>query len=281
MSLAPEHGDAASRVEAFCLDGESCRPCTRSVIREEPLRLVVNGAPVATLMRTPGEEADLALGFLLTEGLIRSPGEVAAVSFCPEGELGSAGEVQVRLTGAPHETIRRRHAELFSSCSLCGLEMIEAYADDLTAFTRPAPRLAPPDIRALRDAMDAAQTLFRDTGGSHAAALAELPCASGNPGAVMGEDLGRHNALDKAVGKAARQGLPLERCLLLLSGRLSFEMVAKAARAGVSDVAAVGAPSALGVALARRLNMFLAGFARGQKMTVYSGVEALQTGSPR
>jgi FdhD protein len=273
VGAPPERGQAAHRVEAFCLDGDVVTPCTREVIAEEPLRIVVNGAPVATLMRTPGGEVELAVGFLVTEGLVGSAAEVATVSFCPEGELGPAGEVRVQLSGEPRSAIQDRYRETFSSCSLCGLEMIEAYADDLAAFDRPPRRLCVADVFALRDAMDAGQTLFRGTGGSHAAALAELPLDPA--AAVVGEDLGRHNALDKAVGAAARQGVRLEGCLLMLSGRPSFEMVAKAARAGLSDVAAVGAPSALGVALARRLGMFLAGFVRGQRMTVYSGLEAL------
>lgn len=265
----------ASRVEAFVFGDGALQSSTRHVIEEEPLRIVLNGAPVATLMRTPGAEVELALGFILSEGLARSVSEVATVSFCAEGQLGAAGEVRVQLSGEALQPIQHRYREVFSSCSLCGLEMIETYADDLTAFTRPPGRLRPRDIFALREAMNEGQGLFRRTGGSHAAALAEVPLDRETTAVVLGEDIGRHNALDKAVGAASRQGLRLDRCLLMLSGRLSFEMVAKAARAGLGDVAAVGAPSALGVALARRLGMFLAGFVRGEAMTVYAGAEAL------
>lgn len=253
------------------------QPATREVIAEEPLRIVLNGEAVATLMRTPGAEVELALGFLLTEGLARSVGEVVTASFCPEGELGAASEVRIQLKGEPLQSIQQRYHDVFSSCSLCGLELIETYADDLQAFTRAPARLQPRDIFALRDAMNEGQTLFRDTGGSHAAAIAELPLGAETT-VIVGEDIGRHNALDKAVGAASRQGLRFDRCLLMLSGRLSFEMVAKAARAGLAEVGAVGAPSALGVMLGRRLGMFLAGFVRGEAMTVYAGDEALDVG---
>jgi len=261
------------RIEAFAVDGDVVQPCIRDLIEEHPLRIVVNGAPAATLMQTPGNEVALALGFLLTEGLVRRVADVAAITYCREGELGTAGEVQVRLNGEPQPPIQQRYREVFSSCSLCGLELIEAYADDLSTLDRAPGRLRTEDVFALRDAMDGVQALYRQTGGSHAAALAELPVAG--DGAVVGEDIGRHNALDKAVGLAAHLGLQFDRCLLMLSGRPSLEMVAKAARAGLSDVAAVGAPSALGVDLARRLGMFLAGFVRGRAMTVYAGIEAL------
>ncbi len=124
--------------------------------------------------------------------------------------------------------------------------------------------------------MEQAQIAFRQTGGAHAAALAELPFDAAGGRIVVREDLGRHNALDKAVGAAAAMGIALERSLLMLSGRLSVEMIAKAARAGITDLAGVSAPSALGVDLARRLDMFVAGFVRGDAMTVYSGASALQ-----
>ncbi len=260
--------------EAFAVDGGSVEPCTREVIDEEPLRLVVNGEPAATLMRTPGAEVELALGFLLSEGLAGSAAEVVSITFCPTGEFGPAGEVRVQLAGEVRQPIQHRYREVFSSCSLCGLELIEAYADDLQPLVRAAGRLRAADVTALRDAMDGTQDVFRRTGGSHAAAVGELPLDASR--VVVREDVGRHNALDKAVGAAAGQRLRPERSLLVLSGRLSFEMVAKAARAGYSNVAAVGAPSALGIDLARRLGMFLAGFLRGDRMTVYSGVEALK-----
>jgi FdhD protein len=250
-------------------------PATRRVIEEQPLRILVDGSPVATLMRTPGGEAELALGFLLTEGIVRSAAEVGAVSFCRDGSLGAAGEVDVRLVGGAAGRPVRRYRDIFSSCSLCGDEWIEEVAADLPPFERPAGRLRAADILRVAETMAGAQPGFAATGGAHAAALAELPFET----AVVREDLGRHNALDKAVGAALTGGMDLGSSLLVLSSRLSFEMAAKAARAGICDVAGVSAPSAAAVRLARRLGMFLAGFVRGGTMTVYAGLEALAEGS--
>jgi FdhD protein len=247
----------------------------REVVNEQPLRILADGEPIATVMATPGGEVELALGFMLTEGLIRSPKNVGAVSFCRSGSLGKAGEVRVHLLEKLPQGAGGRYREVLSSCGLCGAELIEAFAEDLHSFAKPAGRLSADDVFRLRDAMERAQTAFARTGGTHAAALAELPVKAADGQVVVREDLGRHNALDKAVGAAASKGMALERSLLLLSGRLSFEMVAKAARAGISDVAGLSAPSALGVALACKLGMFLAGFVRGDAMTVYSGFEAL------
>jgi len=260
--------------DCLLVDGTSTEAAGRLVIDEAPLRIVVNGQPAATLMRTPGAEVELALGFLFSEGLALGMADIAAVTFCREGRTGPAGEVRVQLAGEMRQPIQHRYREVFSSCSLCGLELIEAYADDIAPFAPSGERVSSADVLRLRDAMDGTQDVFRRTGGSHAAAVAELPL---DPAlAVVREDVGRHNALDKAVGAAAAQGLDPERSLLMLSGRLSFEMVAKAARAGFRDVAAVGAPTALGVDLARRLRMFLAGFVRDSRMTVYSGRETLR-----
>jgi FdhD protein len=158
--------------------------------------------------------------------------------------------------------------------------MIEEAAARIAPFRRPAGRIALGDLFNLAEAMKASQELFKRTGAAHGAALG-MPSARQDSRPLVREDIGRHNALDKAVGAAARQGIPLSESLLFLSGRLSFEMVAKAARAGISDVAAVSAPSALAVALGRTLNMFLAGFVRNRMMTVYSGADALRAGNAR
>jgi FdhD protein len=228
-------------------------------------------------MCTPGGETELAAGFLLTEGLVRSYREIIAMSFCPDRAAGAGSVVHVRVAGDLAEQAQKRYRDVFSSCSLCGTDLIEVFAEGLPGFQRPAGRLRPRDLFRLRDAMEAGQSLFRQTGGSHAAALAVVPVDAAEGHTVVREDLGRHNAMDKAVGAFAGLALPCERALLLLSGRLSVEMIAKAARAGFADVAGISAPSAAGVALARKLRMFLAGFVRGDSMTVYSGAEALAT----
>jgi FdhD protein len=275
--LVPPKDDrsASEIVEVVVVRSGAAGPETREVVREQPLRLLVNGESVATLMCLPGRETDLAFGFVLTEGIVRSARDVGTVSFCPEGSLGAAGEARVQLAAGAPVPARKRYREVFSSCGLCGDELIEEVARDLPRFEKPPGRLCAEDVFRLRDAMEAAQVVFRRTGGTHAAALGEVPIEAEAPRVVACEDIGRHNALDKAVGAAARSRVPFERALLFLSGRLSLEMVVKAARAGISDVAGVSAPSAAGVALARKLGMFLAGFVRADAMTIYSGAEAL------
>lgn len=273
---------AARRFECHVVRDEIVEAGARDVIDEQTLRIMVNGESVATLMRTPGAEIDLATGFLLSEGLIRSRRQITAMSYCPEGPSQPAGVVRVCLNEEPTERAQRPSRNIFSSCSLCGLDVIEAFAKGLPVFEKVPGRLHPRDVFALRDGMESAQGAFHQTGGAHAAALAELPVDTATGRIIVREDLGRHNALDKAVGAAAAVDIPLEKSLLLLSGRLSVEMVAKAARTGISDLAGLSAPSALGVDLARRLGMFVAGFVRGDTMTVYAGVAALEPGdSPR
>lgn len=282
-TVAGLQSDAASRAirrfPCHLVRGDLVESGLRDMVDEQAVRILVNGESVATLMRTPGAEIELATGFLLTEGLIRSRRQIEAISYCPDGSFGAAGLIRVRLSEELAEPIKRRHRNIFSSCSLCGSDVIDAFAEGLPNCEKPAGRINRRDVFRLRDEMEAAQIVFRRTGGTHAAALVELPWdAASKERIVVREDLGRHNALDKAVGAAALLDISLERCLLLLSGRLSLEMVAKAVRAGIGNLAGVSAPSALGVDLARRLGMFLAGFVRGDEMTVYSGVTALQQG---
>lgn len=270
---SPEDEAPARHFECLAGGGGSFEACGREVVAERPLRIVVDGRPAATLMQTPGAEIELAVGFLLTEGWIRSLADVGAATFCRDGALGAAGEVRVGLARPDSGAAPRNYRDVMSSCGLCGDELIEQVAERLQPFARPTCRVCPADVFALRDAMEANQPLFRRTGGTHAAALAATPMVAGR--AVVREDLGRHNALDKAVGAAAGMSFDFARSLLFLSGRLSLEMVAKAARAGIADVAGVSAPSDLAVSLARKLNMFLAGFVRGGAMTVYAGDDAL------
>ena len=253
---------AARRFECHVVRDQIVEVDQRDVIDEQAMRIQVNGEPVATLMRTPGHEADLASGFLLTEGIIHAPRQIAAISYCPDGSLGAAGLVRVLLTEELSKEVKRRRRNVFSSCSLCGTDVIETFAEGLPSCQKPSGRLDRRNIFQLRDTMERGQIAFRQTGGTHAAALAELPFDDAGRRMIVREDLGRHNALDKAVGAAVAMGISLERSLLMLSGRLSVEMIAKAARAGITDLAGVSAPSALGVDLARKLDMFLAGFVR-------------------
>lgn len=277
-------------VSCFIVGPGRGTPEQRELVAEEPLTIFVGDQPVATLMRTPGDEVDLAMGFLLTEGIVGSPADIGAISFCTQGGLSGRNEVRVALAEGARARRLPAPRRVFSSCGVCGTEMIEEIAADIPPFERPPRRLAAEDLFALAEAMRRGQKMFQHTGGTHAAALARPPVKAGCE-CIVREDLGRHNALDKAVGAAAQRGMlaPLDRArgaprrveqtpglALLLSGRLSFEMVAKAARAGISEVAGVSAPSALAVELARRLNMFLSGFVRERTLTIYSDTDALR-----
>lgn len=247
--------------ECRVYENGALEPVTRELTIEEPLRIVVSGTLAATLMRTPGDEEELVLGFLLTAGIIKNVGQVEAISF------PTANEALVNpASGVEISSLPARH----------GPEMV---ADEISRFEKPAGRLDGKDVFQLAATMQSGQAIFRRTGGTHAAAIAEIPVLPDSGNVIVREDIGRHNALDKVIGAAAKRGIVFERSLLLLSGRLSFEMVAKSAYAGISDMVGVSAPSGLGVKLAQHLGMFLAGFARGEKMTVYVGHEALREGT--
>ena len=247
----------------------------RDLIAEEPLLIVVAGRNVATVMCTPGDEENLALGWLLTEGIIGSAAEAAAIEFARDDAWGNI----VRVTPAAEsgwESHLTAHRKVYSSCGICGYEAIREVERTLEPLSAPAGRLLRSALFELADLMRPHQRLFKQTGGTHAAALAQV--RDGRIAAdtlIVKEDIGRHNALDKVVGEAARSSVSLEACIVMLSGRVSFEMAAKAARARIPNVTAVSAPTGLAVDLARRLNLFLAGFVRGQKATIYAGVDAL------
>ena len=224
---------------------------------EEPLEIRVNGTAVAVTMRTPGHDEELALGFCLTEG-------IRPLDARPSGDL-AANVVEVDAPGADLEQVQRSFYTS-SSCGVCGKGALEAVAVD-------APRiesdLAVPFrvVAALPDLLAAEQATFALTGGLHATGLfsadGELACVR--------EDVGRHNAMDKVIGWAHGEGLlPLSRSILCVSGRLSFELVQKAAVAGCPVVVAVGAPSSLAVELADDRGLTLCGFVRGGTATVYT-----------
>jgi FdhD protein len=263
-------------VECLSLGPDGTSMIARELIVEEPLLIIVADKSVATLMCTPGDELSLALGFLYTEGIISSCNDVGALAFCRE----MTGNV-VRVIPAEGVDLLSRltgYRTVFSSCSICGNEAIQAVASHIRPFAKREDRLSPQAIFDLGALMNQRQRFFKRTGGTHAAVLGHIIGGKLDSGSViLKEDIGRHNALDKVVGEALHRKVSMGESLLFLSGRMSFEMVSKAARAGISDLAAVSAPTALAVQLARRLGMFLAGFARGESAVVYSGKEALMT----
>jgi FdhD protein len=248
--------------------------CSGELIVEEPLLITVAGKSVATLMCTPGDEISLTLGYLLTEGLVGSMSDIGSIAFCREEE----GNV-VRVM--PTERIDLlsgldAYRTVFSSCSICGREAIQAVTSCLRPFTKSAGRFSSEVIYELGESMNARQRYFRRTGGTHAAILGQIEKGKVvTESVILKEDIGRHNALDKVVGEALLRKISFSDSFVFLSGRMSFEMVAKAARAGISDLAAISAPTALAVELARQLGMLLIGFARGKSAVVYAGKDAL------
>jgi FdhD protein len=242
-------------------DGRAAeRPDTLAV--EDPLEIRVAGRPVSVTMRTPGHDLDLALGFLLTEGVVASPDEVVTATTCAENV------VDVTTTDDAAARVVERRFYTSSSCGLCGKESIDAVRTR-SAYDVAADPLVIDGcvLTSLPDRLRDAQRVFDRTGGLHAAGLftaaGELLC--------LREDVGRHNAVDKVVGWAMQQRrLPLAGCVLHVSGRASFELVQKAAVAGVPMLVAVSAPSSLAATLADEIGMTLVGFLRGAAFNVYA-----------
>ncbi len=242
---------------------------------EEPMEIRVSGPgqelePVAVTMRTPGGDFELAVGFLFTEGLI-APGDVRRVAYCDNlpGEDQRYNVVSVMLERAFDATLVHRNFSATSSCGICG----KAALDDVEV--RCAPVTAGPVVTAdllvsLPAVLRSQQRLFDQTGGLHAAGLFT---AEGELVSVR-EDVGRHNAVDKVIGEQLLSGrVPLSRHILQVSGRLSFEIVQKAAVAGIPIVSAVSAPTSLAVEAGERFGMTVVGFVRDRRLNVYTGSE--------
>jgi FdhD protein len=246
---------SAARVEVLRLPQGASEPDQVAV--EEPLEIRIGGRPVAITMRTPGHDEELALGFCLSEGL-------APVAAKPPADL-AANTVEVEAPAFDFDRLRRSFYTS-SSCGVCGKGALEAVAVD-------SPRveselgLAGDLLAALPERLRTAQPAFAVTGGLHATGLFD----AGGELLCLREDVGRHNAMDKVVGWAFREGrLPLSQAVLCVSGRLSFELVQKAAVAGCPLLVAVGAPSSLAVELAADRGVTLCGFARGGRLNVYT-----------
>jgi FdhD protein len=240
-----------------------------AVAAEEPLEIRIDGEPVAITMRTPapGEDAELALGFLLGEAIV-DMADVARVVECRGTSNGEGETVDVRLrAGAQRAPGWQRRFYATSSCGICGKESIEAVR--VAAAPLPAgPQVDPAVLASLPGELRSRQRTFEHTGGLHAAGVFSAD------GTLVGmrEDVGRHNAVDKVIGLTAMESLlPLNQQLMLVSGRASFEITQKALVAGVPVLAAVSAPSSLAVRLARESDMTLVGFLRDGDFNVYSG----------
>lgn len=240
--------------------------------REEPLEIRVEGRSVAVVMRTPGHDEELAAGFLVTEGVVKRPRDILEVSQCPSTGNKHGNVVDVLLGGAVvNWDSLTRHVFSASSCGLCGKTSIDSVFQQFPVVTADW-RVSPALIASLPDKLRAAQATFSKTGGLHACALFDLE----GDLIVSREDVGRHNALDKILGYALMNDLlPLDRHILLLSGRTSFEMIQKALAANVALVAAISAPSSLAIEFAQASGQTLIGFLRGETMNVYTHPQRL------
>jgi FdhD protein len=264
-------------VRVRAVDGDAARERPDKVVTEEPMEIRLHGPgqdaeALAVTMRTPGNDFELAVGFCLTEGLLHSADELDTVAYCLAGE--GEQEYNVVTVKLRHPVDRSGHQRVFvanASCGLCGKTTLDDVEQRCTPVA-PGPVIARSVVTALPDRLRAAQTVFEATGGLHAAARFT---ATGELVAVR-EDVGRHNALDKLVGQALlERRLPLADEVLMVSGRVSFEIVQKAVMAGIPIVCAVSAPSSLAVDAAHRLGQTLVGFVRGNSANVYTHPERL------
>ena len=266
-------GRLTSRKRVLRIDGERVldRPDTLAV--EEPLEIRVGGRPLSVTMRTPGDDMDLAAGFLVSEGVISRTDQLRAMRFCDGAVVDGVNTYNVLdleldpSVPAPDPSVERSFYTT-SSCGVCGKASLDAVRTTTSyAVAQDAVAVTPALLSSLPDRLREAQRVFDKTGGLHAAGL------FGAAGEVLclREDVGRHNAVDKVVGWALRAGLlPLAGCVLMVSGRASFELVQKAWMAGIPVLAAVSAPSSLAVELAEEAGLTLVGFLRGSSMNVYS-----------
>ncbi|MGH2508362.1 MAG: formate dehydrogenase accessory sulfurtransferase FdhD [Ktedonobacteraceae bacterium] len=244
---------------------------------EEPCEIRLGGRSLAVIMRTPGHDQELALGFLFTEGIIQGPEDVLEVRTAYDSEgLPLANVVEVTLRAELMENVAvhtsRRNFAVSSSCGLCGKDSIA----DVFCASEPLPldnlRIPASCFYSLPMLLREVQAVFTHTGGLHAAGLFSVQGEL----ALLREDVGRHNAVDKLIGYGLLQHtLPYSRCILLVSGRTSFEIIQKAVRARIPCIAAISAPSSLAVELAEQSGITLIGFLRARTMNIYSHPERI------
>jgi FdhD protein len=239
---------ASLAVARYGTEGE-----TDQVVVEEPLEILVNGRNLSVTMRTPGHDEELAAGFLLTEGIIRGAGQIRSIA-------GAGNRIEVELD---HDPVITPRLTMTSACGVCGKPSIDALFKNGCPAVRRGFRISPEVLLTLPAALRDAQPVFQRTGGLHAAGLFD---AAGKLD-VIREDVGRHNAVDKVIGAAL--GRDRSDRLILVSGRAGFELVQKAAMAGIPMLAAVGAPTTLAVETARAAGMTLVGFLRDDRFNVY------------
>ena len=265
------------RVEITRVVGPTVTRTTDVAAAEEPLDVRLHGRSFAVIMRTPGDDKSLAAGFLLSERIIRSFDEVGAIEHCKHPDQRKAHHVvDVYLVGGAASRVpamleQRRQVIANSSCGVCGRSTIDELLGELTPLpVDPGDARIPLDvIRALPDRLRARQSTFDETGGLHAAAI----CSPDGEILAIAEDVGRHNAVDKVVGRLLTTGVSGR--ILIVSGRVSFEIIQKAWIAGIPVVAAISAPTSLAVDLALAAGVTLVGFLRPGGLNIYAGPERL------
>ena len=251
------------------------------VVTEEPLQLMLDGEALSVVMRTPGHDIELSLGLMFSEGILRTTNDVRLIRISAEaGELEAgvavesslleSNQVDIHLVSRPRRKPERSMMSS-SACGVCGTVLIEDLRRDLAVMPA-GPTVDPAMLPGLVDRLRSGQGVFDRTGGLHAAGLftrsGELVC--------LREDVGRHNAVDKVVGRSLLDDrVPASESVLVVSGRAGYEIVQKSITAGIPVLAAVGAPSSLAVALAREFNQTLVGFLKGDRFNVYSAPERL------
>ena len=270
---------ARRRVARYTL-GERTSRREDELTVEEPLEIRVGGTALAVTMRTPGHDVELALGLLVSEGVLRRRTDVLGARHCSGDPLDVSGEfnvVDVTLApGVAPPLATAQHAlTMTSACGLCGKDSIDAVrSKSAYDVMDDAVLLDPVWLAGLPDRMRDAQAVFARTGGLHAAALVDI---ERDEFLVVREDVGRHNAVDKVIGWALREDrLPLRGTALVVSGRAGFELAQKASMAGIPAMVAVSAPSSLAVDLANEVGLTLAGFVRGASFVVYAGDHRMQ-----
>jgi len=245
-----------------------------SLATEEPLEIRVGRTPISVTMRTPGHDAELATGFLYTEGLIQSPNQIISIhQSSGGGDQKACNSIAIGLAGVQIDRgVLQRNFYATSSCGICGKASIDSV---MTRGIKPPNtnfRVNPELLCTFPEKLQSAQTIFGRTGGLHAAAIFN---SQGDLLAIR-EDVGRHNAVDKIVGWAMLQGRTLSEDMMMVSGRGGFEIIQKALVAGLPLVASVSAPSSLAVQLSREFGLTLVGFLRGRRFVVYAGEKRLR-----
>jgi FdhD protein len=256
------------------LDEKHQKDIEDEVVVEEPLEVRVNGESISVIMRTPGNDFDLTTGLLLTEGIIHSCDEIGTIAYCPdETDPELKNVVNVGLLDAKRKLKSSRWSWSSSSCGLCGKATLDAIHQECKPITS-AVTASYDVVCSLPLRLRQAQSNFDRTGGIHAAGLFDLKGRL----LMLREDIGRHNAVDKMLGASLTAKLPMDKTIMMVSGRLGFEIAQKALVAGIPIVASVSAPSSLALDLAGDFQMTAIGFLRGGSMNIYTHPERVSAG---